>query len=98
MLAGALQIPEVEPWWPHTHGRQALYDARLELEGEDGDVATLECGAIGFRSLEGTPGDESGLIVNGVPIFCRGASLMPDLRRPMQARWSTYSSSPPRPA
>ncbi len=79
VLVGTLEIPEVEPWWPHTHGQPVLYDVRLELEGDDGGVAALECGAIGFRSLEGAPGDEGGLIVNGVPIFCRGASLMADL-------------------
>ena len=79
-LDGGLDVPEVEPWWPHTHGRPALYGARVEIEGDDGHTIVLDCGAIGFRSLGGAPGCEDGLTVNGVPIFCRGASLMPRLQ------------------
>ena len=79
VLRGVLQIPDVEPWWPHTHGRPALYEARIEVGGDEGDLLVLDCGAIGFRSLIGAPGDENGLKVNGIPIFCRGASLMASL-------------------
>ncbi|SFD41460.1 beta-mannosidase [Bosea sp. CRIB-10] len=70
-LAGTLSLPGVAPWFPHTHGEAALHDLTLLLDGE-----TIELGRIGFRSLEVDRGDDGegfGLVVNGVPVFCRGA-------------------------
>ncbi len=86
VLTGTLRIPEVEPWWPHTHGTPALYDAHVSVRGSDAETIELDCGPLGFRSLAGAPGSEEGLIVNGVPIFCRGASLMPSLEI-RRCRW-----------
>jgi len=70
-LAGTLSLPGIAPWFPHTHGEPALHGLTLLLDRE-----TIELGRIGFRSLEvdrGTDGEGFGLIVNGVPVFCRGA-------------------------
>lgn len=70
-LAGTLSLPGIAPWFPHTHSEPALHDLTLLLDGE-----TIELGRIGFRSLEierGDDGEGFGLIVNGVPVFCRGA-------------------------
>ncbi|AZO80160.1 MULTISPECIES: glycoside hydrolase family 2 protein [unclassified Bosea (in: a-proteobacteria)] len=70
-LAGTLSLPGIKPWFPHTHGEPALHDLALELGGE-----TIELGRVGFRSLEvdrGGDGEGCGLVVNGVPVFCRGA-------------------------
>ena len=70
-LAGTLSLPGIAPWFPHTHGEPALHDLTLGLGGE-----TIALGRIGFRSLEvdrGEDGEGFGLIVNGVPVFCRGA-------------------------
>jgi beta-mannosidase len=70
-LAGTLSLPGIAPWFPHTHGEPALHDLTLTLDGE-----TIELGCVGFRSLEVDRGDDGegfGLIVNGVPVFCRGA-------------------------
>ncbi|MCP4562397.1 MAG: glycoside hydrolase family 2 protein [Bosea sp.] len=70
-LVGALSLPGIAPWFPHTHGEPALHDLTLTLDGE-----TIDLGRIGFRSLEVDRGDDGegfGLIVNGVPVFCRGA-------------------------
>jgi len=70
-LAGTLSLPGIAPWFPHTHGEPALHDLTLLLDGE-----TIELGRIGFRSLEVDRGDDGegfGLVVNGVPVFCRGA-------------------------
>ncbi|WP_100962877.1 glycoside hydrolase family 2 protein [Bosea sp. FBZP-16] len=70
-LAGTLSVPGIAPWFPHTHGEPALHALTLMLDGE-----TIDLGRIGFRSLEVDRGDDDegfGLIVNGVPVFCRGA-------------------------
>ena len=66
-----LRLPDMEPWWPHTHGAPALYDVALEVDGEEFPLVRT-----GFRSLKvdrGTDGDDFAVIVNGEKIFCRGA-------------------------
>ncbi|MCZ7454060.1 glycosyl hydrolase 2 galactose-binding domain-containing protein [Rhizobium rhizogenes] len=70
-LLGELLIPGVEIWWPHTHGRPALHDIILELDGKQHRL-----GRTGFRQVEidhGEDGNVFGLKVNGEPVFCRGA-------------------------
>jgi beta-mannosidase len=70
VLAGRLEIPDVERWWPHTHGEPALYAARLRL----GDV-DVPLGRVGFREIR-REGDFA-LTVNGARVFCRGACWTP---------------------
>jgi beta-mannosidase len=73
VVAGRLDLPAVERWWPHTHGAQPLYDLDLEVAGE-----RLRIRRIGFRTVEVDRTDGGfRLIVNGVPIFARGAVWMP---------------------
>lgn len=69
-FTGALVVPRVERWWPHTHGEPALYGARLRVDG-----VAVDLGPAGFRTIE-RDGD-FGLKVNGVPVFCRGACWAP---------------------
>ncbi|MBV2186899.1 MAG: glycoside hydrolase family 2 protein [Rhizobium sp.] len=62
---------DVEPWWPRTHGEPKLYDARLLIDGRPHSL-----GLVGFRRIEidrGPDGRGFGLVVNGEPVFCRGA-------------------------
>lgn len=66
-----LSIPAIEPWWPRTHGEPRLYDARLMVDGRAHSL-----GLVGFRRIEidrGPDGRGFGLVVNGEPVFCRGA-------------------------
>lgn len=66
----SLQLNDIEPWAPHTHGRAALYDAHIRI----GDQA-LELGAVGFRSIaidRGADGSRFGFVINGKKIFARG--------------------------
>lgn len=72
------EVPNPVPWWPHTHGEPALYRASLQLQHADGD-ALVDLGNIGFRSIaiERGAGDDFRIIVNGVPVFCRGACWTP---------------------
>jgi beta-mannosidase len=67
-LAARLQIPEPPLWWPRTHGPQPLLPCTVELENR-----TLPLGKLGFRTMETARGPGFGLIINGVPIYGRGA-------------------------
>ena len=76
MFTGLLSIPDVERWWPHTHGEPALYSARLHV-GDASEQAPLvaDLGAIGFREI--TRDGDFSIAVNGAPLFCRGACWTP---------------------
>ncbi|MGG6896259.1 glycoside hydrolase family 2 protein [Rhizobium sp. BR 315] len=66
-----LKIPDVVPWWPHTHGVPQLHDVTLIVDGVEHAL-----GQTGFRRLSvdrGADGQDFALIVNGERIFCRGA-------------------------
>ena len=68
-----LTLPDVELWWPHTHGRPRTYRVALEV---DGIVHPL--GVVGFRTVEldRTAGGAQ-LVVNGENVFCRGGTWTP---------------------
>ncbi|MDP3548544.1 MAG: glycoside hydrolase family 2 protein, partial [Phreatobacter sp.] len=73
--SGRLVLPDIAPWWPHTHGEPALHAAALRL----GD-RLMDLGRVGFRSLTIDRGDDGkgfAVVINGARIFCRGASWMP---------------------
>lgn len=66
-----LHLPDIEPWWPQTHGEPALYDVIVR----DGSGERI-IGRTGFRRIEadrGCDGNDFALHVNGEKIFCRGA-------------------------
>ena len=72
-LEGAVTLPTVERWWPHTHGDQPLYEVVAHVGGE-----THRLGRVGFRTLHADRADGGfRLSVNGEPLFCRGACWMP---------------------
>ena len=71
MLRGRCEVPEVERWWPHTHGEPALYPVQVFVGDHDFDL-----GKVGFRTLaidRDIDGKGFGFLVNDVPVFCRGA-------------------------
>lgn len=90
-------LPEVPLWWPHTELRRrdvvpeanvraafpAVRGAWLEFE-VDGVVHMQILGIIGFRSVRiDRTGGGFQVVVNGRPVFCRGANWMPpDVRQP----------------
>ncbi len=81
MVSGTLTVRSPERWWPHTHGRPALYDVRISVAGHE-----LARRRVGFRTLA-TPGDLGAdgpaLTINGERVFARGAVWAPlDLRAP----------------
>ena len=81
-VQGELALPNVDLWWPHTHGEPALYRVSLifDLEDSAGQKQRVEAdlGSVGFRTLR--LDRESGrfaLSVNGRDVFCRGAAWTP---------------------
>ena len=71
LLRGRVEIPDVVRWWPHTHGEPALYPVFVFVGDQDFDLGT-----VGFRSIavdRDSDGKGFGLVVNDVPVFCRGA-------------------------
>ncbi|MHA6522806.1 glycoside hydrolase family 2 protein [Tessaracoccus sp. G1721] len=80
--AVSLDLPEVQLWWPVGHGDQPLYGALLTLEA-DGRTVDEASRRVGFRTVvwDTTP-DDAGtpftLLVNGRPVFVKGANWIPD--------------------
>ncbi len=67
----SLHVPDIEPWFPHTHGQPVLYDFGMRTETQD-----IHLGRTGFRRLSvdrGADGRGFGILVNDIPVFCRGA-------------------------
>jgi beta-mannosidase len=76
-LAGEIELTSVERWWPHTHGSQPLYPVILEIELENQRVE-LDLGKTGFRTIAVERRDGAfTILVNDLPIFCRGACWLP---------------------
>ena len=76
-VEGEIVIPDPPLWWPHTHGEPRLVDCHLELDLDDTRV-TIPCGCVGFRDLLlDTSADAVRFVLNGVPVFCRGAVWTP---------------------
>ena len=75
---GHAEIARPALWWPHTHGDPALYRASLRLRHAGGE-SHVDLGNVGFRAIEldRGAGDDFRIVVNGVPVFCRGACWTP---------------------
>ena len=82
-IEGEVRIPDVDRWWPHTHGTPALHDVRISVATAGGPVA-IDAGRVGFRTIAPGPTPETdierdglSIHVNGVPVFARGALWTP---------------------
>ena len=83
---GPCTFPVRDPmlWNPHTHGQPSLYDLTIRLMKGD-EILDTQLLKIGLRTSElDTSPDEDGkgstyrLLINGKPVFVRGANWIPD--------------------
>ena len=75
-------VTDASLWWPVGHGDQPLYDIDVELAVGDERLDSWHR-RIGLRTVElDTNPDEFGsafvLVINGKPVFARGANWIPD--------------------
>ncbi len=67
----------LSPWWPHTHGDPSLHPVSFEVR-TTGDTIGLDAGRVGFRRVSVADQERFSISINGVSLFCRGGSLLPD--------------------
>jgi beta-mannosidase len=78
-----VEVPDAALWWPAGYGDQPLYDLAVELRDAAGGELEAAARRIGFRTItvDVTP-DETGtpftVVVNGKPVFIKGANWIPD--------------------
>lgn len=69
----SVAVPDVRIWWPRGYGDQPLYQVTLTV-----DDIVIERRKIGFRTVKIDQRDGGfTVVVNGVPVFARGAVWMP---------------------
>lgn len=91
LLAGQAHLPDVQAWWPHTHGSPVRYALEVGVATSRGDTPLFR-ERVGFRrvQLSGPPGPDFALSINDVPVFCRGANWMPLSATSLHATKAAY--------
>jgi hypothetical protein len=78
----ALHIVSPQLWWPNGYGAPNLQTLHLQFVRPDRSISDSKTVTFGIRKITYDTSSPSGLkiLVNGVPILCRGGSWMsPDL-------------------
>ncbi len=75
-----IESPEI--WWPAGQGEQPLYEVKLEWIDPDGKVQDSWQRRIGLRTIEldrhpDEHGESFQFVVNGRPLFAKGANWIP---------------------
>lgn len=81
--SAVVAVPDADLWWTHDLGTPALYDVTVELRDEH-EVLDASAFRVGLRTIsidrsvdEEEGGRRFGFVVNGVPVFARGANWVP---------------------
>ncbi|MFC8536895.1 glycoside hydrolase family 2 protein [Streptomyces sp. NPDC057249] len=69
--AVSLSVPQAEPWWPHSHGEQPLYEVEVRVGDHVRRLRT------GFRAVA-LEQEAFRISVNDEPVFVRGVNWIPE--------------------
>ncbi|WP_265521933.1 glycoside hydrolase family 2 protein [Oerskovia flava] len=92
----SVELPEVDLWWPRGYGEQPLYEVAVTL-GADGAPLESVDRRVGFRTatLEMAPDDDGTsfrFVVNGTPVWVKGANWIPDDAFPHRVTRERYAA------
>lgn len=98
-----VRVPDVRRWWPRGYGEAALHDLDVRLAVDSDSPAARAAGhvdrwshRVGFRTVEfDTTPDAAGtpftIVVNGQPVFVKGANWIPDDAFPHRVDRARYA-------